>query len=465
MSDLYLHLCIPTQGQVPTVWNRRKKIFIIHGKGRIGGEGEEGGGDLDTIVSNTFYGVWCRGMVCQEEQRDAVYGQDFAFDYVNYHEGLSHLSVHHGCDIYLPDFPLDAIPDIRRDVLYLAEHDVRLIRIDDHHPYTPAAIANLQSLVDDGLLTTFAIQAPRKGEEVPKTEQVCGADLIYRTFVHNQPWDNPGLAELRRLAHVQDLHTEMSPLAIDLSKLIGSGHSKIDMVFRLMDIKSRTDMDDILRNTGWDREVKAYDKGIARVVSKLNNNLVLIELYRPLPDGVVPERLFTDPVALKPFVGFLRLLLPIMALIPERSTWRRRFGEWLYGRNSRNILRIAVALAPWRAEGEVRINVAAAIEYLKTRVSMDYFFYCYGSFLMTTRNVDDKQRLLDLSLFLPYIGSPSDGGHKEAASGKPSENPSFDRERFERVFSNNFLEYVQYVAEKVATFTSLRLKGVRKVGD
>jgi len=84
---------------------------------------------------------------------------------------------------------------------------------------------------------------------------------------------------------------------------------------------------------------------------------------------------------------------------------------------------------------------------------------------MTTRNVDDPDRNLDLSLFMPFIGSAGDGGHKEAASCKPSQNEAFDKDTFERVNSANFLDYGQYIASKVAEFTNMELKKVSKIGS
>ncbi|MFC1850133.1 hypothetical protein ACFL27_08080 [candidate division CSSED10-310 bacterium] len=445
------------------VWSTRKKIFIIHGKGRVGGEGEEAGGDLDTIVSNTFYGCWCRGMVQKELKREAQYGQDFEFDFVNYHEGLAHLSIHPGCDVYLPDFPLDAIPDLKNDVIYLKKTDVSLIRIDDHHPWSDEAIAILDELKNQELLEDYVLKGPKKGVEMPKHQQVCGADLIYRTFIKNSEFDNPGLAELRRLAHVQDLHLEMDPLALQLSKLIGSGHSKIDMVLRLMEIKTFDDLKNIMSTTTWDREVRAYEKALRRVVSKLNNNLVLVEFYKPPDNGVSMSN--EDLVAaMTKHLGFFSFLLPLTRFLKNQKL-KERFIKWLYSLKRSNMIRILMALAPYRPPGEVKINVASAIEFLRTQVTMNYFFYCYGSFLMTTRNISDLDGFIDLSLLMPFVGSDGDGGHKEAASCKPAENLQFDKEKFERVGAANFLEYCKYIAFRVSEFSGLPLKKVSKIGS
>lgn len=443
-------------------WSTRKKIFIIHGKGRIGGEGEEVGGDLDTIISNVFYGAWCRGMVQQIENRAAIYGQDFEFDYVNYHEGLAHLSIHSGCNVYLPDFPLDAIPDIKSDVVYLRDHDVSLVRIDDHHPWTPESIQKLIDLKEEGLLDDFVVQGPQKGEEMAKEDQVCGADLVYRQFIENSPFENSGLKELRRLAHIQDLHIEFDEMAINLSKLIGSGHTKIDMVLRLMDVSSIDDVKNILKTTGWDKEIRAYDKGLKKATPKLRNNMALIELYRPTSHDEQGRGILKYD-EMKGAIGLFKIIAPVEKILKEPL--RTKYMKWLYSLNKKNMVRVVVALAPFRAEGEVKINVAAAIEYVSSLFSLDYFLYCYGSFLMTTRNVSDEAKYLDLSLLMAFIGGEGDGGHKEAATCKPTKNPDFDPEKFARVNSGNFLDYVAYLASKIQAFSNLELKKVRKIGN
>ncbi|MBN2382192.1 hypothetical protein JXQ70_04855 [bacterium] len=440
----------------------RKKIFIIHGKGRIGGEGEEVGGDLDTIASNTFYGVWCRGLYARDFQRSAVYGQDYEFDFVNYHEGLAHLSKHKGCDLYLPDFPLDAIPDLVGDVEFLAEHDAHLVRIDDHHPWTEAAREQLNSLVERGLLDTFYLEGPMKGEEIPKKQQVCGADIIHREFLLNTPFDNPGLAELRRLAHIQDLHIEFDNLALKLSKLIASGYPKVDMVLRLMEISCFEDIQNILISTGWDKRIKTYERLLSQAVPKLDENLVLLAFYKPVSTSTLDQT--AQIQFMKERLGWLRFLLPFTNLIKNDSQ-RFSYIRWLYALRRNNVIRIVMALAPYRAEHEARINVAGAIEYVVTKVTMDYFFYCYGSFIMTTRNVNDPERWLDLSLLMPFIGKQGDGGHKEAATCKPGDNQLFDADRFGQVKPDNFLAYCQYIAGKVSEFSGLEIKTIKKIGN
>jgi len=105
----------------------RKKIFIIHGKGVNRGIGKEGGGDLDTVSSNAFYMAWAQNSLKEELGRDPVYGEDYEFDFMNYSEGVRHLAVHSGCDIYLPDFPIDALTTRMKMLVMEEDESINLI--------------------------------------------------------------------------------------------------------------------------------------------------------------------------------------------------------------------------------------------------------------------------------------------------------------------------------------------------
>jgi len=100
----------------------RKKIFIIHGFGVKNGIGWEAGGDLDTISSNVFYTVWAKDEIGRLKGSEALRGADYDYDFVNYSEGLSHLAVHSGCDVYIPDFPIDALSP-RLELMYVPDTD------------------------------------------------------------------------------------------------------------------------------------------------------------------------------------------------------------------------------------------------------------------------------------------------------------------------------------------------------
>ncbi|PKK89549.1 MAG: hypothetical protein CVV64_14175 [Candidatus Wallbacteria bacterium HGW-Wallbacteria-1] len=307
----------------------------------------------------------------------------------------------------------NAVKIIERDIRFLAENDVRIVRVDDHHPWTPAIHELLQSLEGEGLIGTMRIHAYERGREMEKDQSLCGADLIYQAMIKGKPWDNDGLVELQRLAHVQDLHLMEDKLAIDLSKLIGSGFSKVEMAKRLAQVKDHDEMVNIMERAGWAERVAGYEGGLA---------IVLPRLFRSM----------------------------------ARVTLRDNEG---------NLTKIIMILAPFtdRKIGEAKINVASAINFLKDKVEMDFLFYCYGSTMMTTRKTGEDHSPIDLSLLSQHAGTKSDGGHAEAATCKPGSNPTFPGHLFAKLNDTNFLEYANYIGTLTAQRFELSLHKVEDV--
>ncbi|MFB6356209.1 MAG: hypothetical protein ABEJ65_06810, partial [bacterium] len=99
--------------------------------------------------------------------------------------------------------------------------------------------------------------------------------------------------------------------------------------------------------------------------------------------------------------------------------------------------------------------VASALNYLTRRYTIDYFFYAYGSFLLTTRRVNEDAHEINLSTMVKKIGSPADGGHPSAATGSPETNPAFPEKRFESINDRNFAEYLYYITDIVEENTDL----------
>jgi len=303
---------------------------------------------------------------------------------------------------------------IERQFRALAAADVRVISIDDHHPYTREIFDLLGRLVEDGVIGNLQVASLPRGEELPVEKQKCGADLIYAARVRGKPWDNPGLEELSRIAHLQDLHIELTALGIDISKLIGSRHSKVLIAQGLASVKTLEEMRSIMARMGWDKLVAAYDASLEEVYPRVEQAVGVIEFAKPGSP---------DPV------------------------------------------RITAALSPFcdGKKGEVQINVASAIHYLLGRKKnpTDYFFYCYGSQLMTTRRPNEKETSLNLSTMCQHIGTRADGGHSGAATCKPSSNPAFPRRRLLKIKDTNYLHYLDYLADRVADYSGLVKLGVR----
>lgn len=299
-----------------------------------------------------------------------------------------------------------ALTVLERQIRDLHEKDIRIVSIDDHHPYTPEIMDLLKRLQKEGLLGDVHVASLPRGEELEIEKQKCGCDLIYTQRIEEKPWDNPGLAELRRIAHLQDLHIEPVELALDISKLIGSKFSKVEMALTIAErVKDIESMRNIMGTTGWDEKVRLYEEGLEKVLPR------------------------TEQV-----LGHLR--------------FRRKSDE--------GTVHVLAAMSPFcdPKKGETTINAAACINYLieRKKYPADYFFYCFGSHLMSTRKPNMEEPSIDLSTLCQHIGTKSDGGHSGAATCKPATNPTFPLDRLLKLRDTNFLEHLEYLAAKVVEY-------------
>ncbi len=336
---------------------------------------------------------------------------------------------------------------IESDIRYLTENDVRLIRIDDHHPYTPPILERLKSLKEEGLIEEVFIASLPRGEDEPIEDQLCGADLIYDQFVKDKEADSPAMKRLQQEAHYQDLHIKESELAIEISKLIGSKYNKIEMVRGLMEAETESEMENILSIQGWDKAVQKYEEGLQKVLPRVEKTLFRARLIQPPEDGDYSTE-----------IGWKKYLHPFEMLFGDDAQ-KEHIEKELYASETGKSVDIYSAISPFcdPEKGEPNINVASALNYLTRRYQMDYYFYAYGSFLFSTRRVNEEGFIIDLSNLVSKIGSPSDGGHAAAATGSPVNNPGFPLDRFERVSGDNFAEYLYYIFSIVTDVTGLEL--------
>lgn len=380
--------------------NERLKVFVIHGRGATPRhpDAREEGGDLDTVSSNIFYGVWANHIRAPHE-----------FAFVQYHDGLlKTLWEFENADFYIPDLPLDTIPDIEGDIRELADRGGRIVHYLDHHPWSDWQIDLLNRFKAEGLVERFAMAGARKGEQLPKEAQACGAELVYDTVIRGKPWETDGLKELRRITRLQDLNIEDNPVAGQLSKLIGYGYAKHAMVTGLTQIQEPEDISKVYRGMGWDHFVAENDEKIYRVLPRLKYNLCEI-----------------------------------------------RFNPQDGDQGTRNII---CCLVPRVYPGEPLPNVSAAIRYLKEFIQMDYFFYCYGSRALTTRKVTHLPGVINLGALVEKICTPRDGGHPEAASGRPPGNPFFPHDRLSYITGRNFIWYCRYLAQRLRHASNVHIE-------
>ncbi|HPG30065.1 MAG TPA: hypothetical protein PKY81_03030 [bacterium] len=401
----------------------------------------EAGGDLDTIGSNSLYGYWALNAIPAETGEYAVYGRDFEFDFINYHEGLKHLNLRYkNCDIYIPDFPIDAIPDLKDDIEALMECGNFVQRFDDHHPYSKESKDALEYLLNSGKIGFYAMSGYLEGTpETPKDLQKCGTDMIYEGLILNTNLDSDYWKEFTRLAHIQDLHIMEDKAAIDFSKLIGSKYSKLDMVQQIMQLASMEDLKAIFERTGWGKKISDYESELEKVCPKLEEGMGFIEYSLPLTSENKTE-----------YFSRLNQIQKIFVMVGKIFS----FGlydmtNFFHKYDKSNIHRILLVLSPFQSSKEAKINVASAIHYFKNKFEFDYMFFCYGLSLMTTRKVNDKDKSLDLNELAGKIGAEDDGGHSEAATCKPSANKEFPKQRIQKVNSSNFGEYIRYIAMRL----------------
>ena len=307
---------------------------------------------------------------------------------------------------------------IERQFRELYDKEIIFSSVDDHHPYTQEIFDLLKKLEEEGVIKHIQIASLPRGQELPIEKQTCGSALVYKDRIEGKPWDNPGLAELRRIAVLQDLHIELEPLALELSKLIGSKFSKVELATGLADeIKDYDSMRNIMQNTGWDKKVEEYEAGLDKVLPRTEQVLGRIDFHKP------------ENVDAK--------------------------------------VRIMAGISPFSdaKKGETQINVASAIGYWmgKKGYPADYIFYCYGSHLMTTRKPNENETSLNLSTVCQAMGTKADGGHSGAATCKPASNPNFPLEQLDKVRDTNFLQYLEYLGGVVADFSGLKFEGVSPV--
>ncbi|MFB6226921.1 MAG: hypothetical protein ABEH89_01180 [bacterium] len=342
---------------------------------------------------------------------------------------------------------------LRRHLRYLDKQDVRLIRIDDHHPYNPRILETLDDLRQEGFLETINLSSLPRGQHQPRDEQKCGAGLIYENFIEGTVADNEGLRKLRQATRVQDLHLEEDPMAVELSKLIGSRFSKRRMCKGLMSVDSERAYDSILRRMGWDETINEYERSLAKVLPRLGRTLHKITFVIPPEDASYRNE-----------VGWNVFRYPL-EFFTANTARKKHLLKSDYAHKTGRRVEFYASLSPYcdPDRGEPTINVASALNYLAGYYDMDYFLYAYGSFLLSTRRVNEDGYDIDLGRLVSTIGTGADGGHPGAATASPSRNPAFPEQRFDSINERNFTEYLFYLSDLIEDHTGLELLSVDEV--
>lgn len=373
----------------------------------------ESGGDMDTVGSAVLYAAHVRQDIHEKQGREAVYGQDYRFVFVDYHQGLKHLTTHGKGEILMADVPYSALPDLRGDLEFLKKRGLRLLRYEDHHPVDREGLAELESLKNEGLLGVYAMSGPLAGEEIPPGEERCGADMVYDNLIADSAADGPGPQRLRTVTHAEDFVTDRTELGQLLTALIKGGESKIRLAQILLDALPANDFHDRLRDRGFEAMVDEREKMFAEQEDRLLSEAYLIRLRKNVPQPATVESR------------------------GERGT--------SIGAPKESVATILMAQVPSPEPGKKSCNVGRACQfYSKAVPEADYLFYCYGASLLVARRLSSEDETLNLGDLMPVLGTEGDGGHAGAAVCRPDQNPAFPHRLVSRGRGAGFAKLVKF---------------------
>jgi len=358
-------------------------------------EMHESGGDLDTVGSAAFYAHW---MITEarKKNRELVYGKDYEFIFVNYHESMLHMEKYAPAELYVADLPIGAFPHLEEEIPYLNERGVHIARFEDHHPYPAERRANLEKLVKEGTLGFLALSGPLLNQEIPKDEEPqCGADMVYNNLIAGTIADTAGVKQLRQATHGEDFVTNRTDFGILLTNLIKGGICKIELAQLLVDSMQNNDALQRLEKRDWAQLPAIWHKDIEKVAETLTENVVYITL-----------------AATK--------------------------------------TKIVCALAAHADPGKPRLTTGKAVEFFaRNYTDADYIFYCFGSSIMVARRLNHSDTQINLGSLMPFIGTESDGGHSGAAVCRPDANPHYPAQILGRINKSNFTQFVRYLATRL----------------
>ncbi|MFW5807559.1 MAG: hypothetical protein ACOCWH_00745, partial [Spirochaetota bacterium] len=386
---------------------------------------QETGGDLDTVASAVFY----TRFILQDaaaQGKELVYGTGYRYGFVNYHEGLRHLSAFAPCDVLIADFPSGAIPDIDGDIRFLADHDVFVERFEDHHPYTQETVEIFDRLQAKGMLGFYELTGPIDGgAEIPEDNLKCGADMVHANLIESTPYDSDGCRSLRRAAHSEDFVSGQYEEGITLTEIIKGDICKIEIVQTLLKSLDDDRMMDHLAAKGWTTLVESWNEYYASIEERLLENVYVVECGRPESSTAQSGGPSLGPGSDVP--------LPVP---PQDKTVKP--------------LSLLFALATYTEKGKPKFYVGKATEYYRKKFpGMDYLFYCYGSNLIIGRRLNQADYSMNLGEIMPQIGSEGDGGHAAAAVGRPSDNRDYPKTLLGRIDRKNFRQFVRYMAHRL----------------
>lgn len=380
----------------------------------------ETGGDLDTVASAVFYTHY----ILSKSNKKLIYGEDYEYGFVNYHEGLRNLTKHGPCDILIADFPSGAIPDLKGDIEYLYENDIFIERFEDHHPFSIESEVILHELQNRKMIGFYELTGPREDQdELDEDELYCGADMVHKNLIEKTVFNSDGCRILREAAHSEDFASGRNELGRMMTELIMGDTCKIELVQLLLESLEDSSFIENMNLIGWTFQIKEIREYYAQNKDKLSENIFSITIkheHNNLP----------------------------------------KMGGYSYGSGSdmpvfsktdiKDTTKIIMALAPYTEPGNPRFYVGKASEFYKDLYpDADYLIYCYGASIIVGRRLNQADLSINLGELMPKIGSEGDGGHAGAAVGRPSDNPDYPQKLLGRINTYNFGLFVKYIANRL----------------
>jgi hypothetical protein len=394
---------------------------------------QETGGDLDTVTSAAFYTHWLVSDA-QRNGRDLVYGRDYEYVFVNYHDSLRWLEKFAPAELYMADLPVGAFPEIEGDVSYLSERGVIVARFEDHHPVNTEQKEMMERMEKQGTIRVLRLSGPMQGEELSRKDMKCGADMVYENTIQGRTFDCEGARELRKAAHAEDFAADRYEFSRLLTDLIKAGISKVEIIQAMIAGIPENTTAALVRDKGWDSVVAKRRQYLAETEQRFLDNSFVVNFAR---SGVEKALVGGSPMA----AG---------SDMPQASLEGKARGH----------VSIVVSLAPKAEPGKPRIDVGNAADFFAREMpDADYLFYCYGSSILVARRLNEADLTFNLGKLMPMLGSAGDGGHSGAAVCRPERNEVYPEKLLGRVNESNFRSFVGYLAGRIGE-AGHELKGI-----
>ncbi|MDA3799346.1 MAG: hypothetical protein PF692_09725 [Kiritimatiellae bacterium] len=363
----------------------------------------ESGGDLDTVGSATFYTYWLKQQAAKEN-REFLYGRDYIYVFVNYHDSIKYFEKYGPADVLMADMPIAALPEFENDVRYLATKDIHIQRFEDHHPYEIKHIQMFNRLKEEKMVDFFEMGGPENGKEQLEKDMRCGTDIVFDNLIANTQEDVEGARNLKYWAHVNDLALKKTQNGELLTTLIKGGLCKIEIVQTLMECIADDSFETVFEDKKWTDRAAEWNTHFESIQETLRENCYQVSFLGKGADG--------EPTS-KP-------------------------------------VNILFALAASRGKNSPKITVNKSVEYLsRSYPEADYLFYCYGASLMVCRRLNQADLTFNLGDLMSELGGPEDGGHSGAAVCKPDSNPKYPKHQLKRVSRSNFSRFCNYMTMRI----------------